>query len=112
MVRKFAAALVAVVIAFGSVFAEEVRGTFISFKEGMLKIKVDDKEKEYKIPSDLKVKRKFKGEEREIVVEEMLKGKFMKEGSTKLVVVTEGDKVTDVRVDFGKGKGKDKKDKE
>jgi hypothetical protein len=113
MVRKFAAALVAIVIAFGSVFAEEVRGTFVKFADGVLTVKVDDKDKEFKIPSDLKVKRKGKdGTEREVVVQDMLKGKFMKEG-TKLVVVTEGDKVTDVKVEFGKGKGKkDKQDKE
>jgi hypothetical protein len=113
MVRKFAAALVAVVIAFGSVFAEEVRGTFVKFADGVLTIKVDDKDKDYKIPADLKVKRKGKGgEEREIAVQDMLKGKFVKEGS-KLVVVTEGDKVTDVKFERGRGKGKGKgKDKE
>ena len=98
MVRKFAAALVAIVIATGSIFAEEVRGTFVKFADGTLTLKVDDKEKEFKIPADLKVKRKFgkDGEEKEIVVQEMLKSKFVKEGSN-LIVVTEGDKVTDVK---------------
>ena len=33
MVRKFAAALVALAIAVGSVFAEEIRGTFVKFAE-------------------------------------------------------------------------------
>ncbi|MBO0698211.1 MAG: hypothetical protein J2P46_07445 [Zavarzinella sp.] len=111
MVRKFAAALVALAIAVGSVFAEEIRGTFVKFADGVLTLKVDDKDKEFKIPADLKVKRKFKGEEKEIVVEDMLKSKFMKEGVTKLIVTTEGDKVTDVRPEFkGKGKGKDKQE--
>lgn len=116
MVRKFAAALVAIVIAFGSVFAEEVKGTFVKFADGVLTIKADDKEKEFKIPSDLKVKRKFgkDGEEKEFVVADML-SKFGKEGS-KLTVVTDGDKVTDVKFDRGggkgKGKGKDKQDKQ
>ena len=105
MIRKFAAALVALVIAVGAVFAEEIKGTFVKFADGKLTLKVDDKEKEYKIPADLKVKRKFKGEEKEIEVSKMLQGKFMKEGETKLIVVTEGDKVTDVKVDR-KGKGK------
>jgi hypothetical protein len=99
MVRKCAAALVALVIAVGSIFAEEVKGTFVKFADGTLTIKVDDKDKDYKIPADLKVKRTIKGEEKEIVVQEMLKGKFMKEGTTKLIVVTEGDKVTDVKID-------------
>jgi len=106
MVRKFAAALVALAIAVGSVFAEEIRGTFVKFADGTLTIKVDDKEKEYKIPADLKVKRKFgkDGEEKEFLVQDMLKSKFMKEGA-KLTVVTEGDKVTDVKMERGK-KGK------
>jgi hypothetical protein len=109
MIRKFAAALVALVIGFGAVFAEEVKGVFVKFADGKLTLKVDDKEKEFKIPEDLKVKRKIKGEEKEIVVQDMLKGKFMKEGTTKLIVTTEGDKVTDVKVDFKRGK--DKQDK-
>src|SRR5262249_46493785 len=100
MVRKFAAALVAVVIAVGSIFAEEVKGTFVKFADGTLTIKVDDKDKEFKIPADLKVKRKFgkTGEEKEIVVQDMLKGKLRKEG-TNLIVVTEGDKGTDVKIE-------------
>jgi hypothetical protein len=109
MIRKFAAAIVALAITVGAVFAEEVRGTFVKFADGKLTLKVDDKEKEFTIPEDLKVKRKGKdGTEREIAVQDMLKGKFIKEGSTKLVVTTEGDKVTNVRFDFGKGKGKGK----
>ena len=56
MVRKFAAALVAVVIAAGSIFAEEVKGVFVKFADGKLTLKVDDKEKDYKIPSALKIK--------------------------------------------------------
>jgi len=105
MIRKFAAALVALVIAVGAVFADEIKGTFVKFADGTLTLKVDDKDKEFKIPSDLKVKRKFKGEEKEIEVTKMLESKFMKEGETKLTVVTEGDKVTDVKIER-KGKGK------
>src|SRR5256885_3565639 len=73
MVRKFAAALVALVIAVGAVFAEEVRGTFVKFADGKLTLKVDDKEKEYKIPADLKVKHKAKGEEKEALASERLR---------------------------------------
>ena len=73
MIRKFAAALVAVVIAVGAVFADEVKGTFVKFADGTLTIKVDDKEKEYKIPADLKIKRKDKqGNETETVASEAL----------------------------------------
>ena len=100
MVRKFAAALVAVVIAVGSIFAEEVKGTFVKFADGKLTIKVDDKEKEYKIPADLKIKRKGKdGVETDVVVTEML-GKA-KEGRG-LTLTVDGEKVTGVKMERGK----------
>jgi hypothetical protein len=106
MVRKFAAALVALAIAVGSVFAEEIRGTFVKFADGTLTLNVDDKEKEYKIPSDLKIKRKnFKtGEEEEVkavdALERSNKGKF----KPTVVLSVDGDKVTNVKYEFKKGK--------
>jgi len=100
MIRKFAAALVAVVFAFGAVFADEVKGTFVKFADGKLTVKVDDKEKEFKIGADTKVKIKVKGEEKEVLLTDRL-GK-LKEGQN-VVVVTDGDKVTDVK---GAKKGK------
>ena len=100
MFRKFAAALVALVIAFGAVFAEEVKGTFVKFADGKLTLKVDDKEKEYKIPTDLKIKRKGKdGNETETAATEVL-GKT-KEGRD-VVLTVDGDKVTKVEVKRGK----------
>jgi hypothetical protein len=95
MVRKFAAALVALAIAVGAVFAEEVKGTFVKFTDGKLTLKVDDKEKDYKIPTDLKVKRKGKsGEEKEYSASDIL-GKA-KEG-TEVTLTVDGDKVTNVK---------------
>jgi hypothetical protein len=102
MIRKFAAALVALVIAFGAVFAEEVKGTLVKFADGTLTLKVDDKEKEYKIPSDLKIKRKNKqGEETETPASEVLSNEKSKGREVTLTV--DGDKVTKVEV---KRKGK------
>ena len=104
MVRKFAAALVALAIAVGAVFAEEVKGTFVKFADGKLTLKVDDKEKDYKIPSDLKIKRKnFKtGEEEEVKatesLERMNKGKF----KPTVVLTVDGDKVSGVKYEFKK----------
>jgi hypothetical protein len=114
MIRKFAAALVALTIAVGSIFADEVKGAFVKFADGTLTIKVDDKDKEYKIPSDLKIKFKTKdGDEKEVPATESLdrmnKGKF----KPTVVLTVDGEKVTGVKYEF-KGKGKkqdDKKDK-
>ena len=72
MVRKFAAALVAVVIAVGAVFADEVKGTFVKFADGTLTLKVGDANKDYKIPADLKVKQKTKDGEKEVLACERL----------------------------------------
>jgi hypothetical protein len=102
MLRKFAAALVAVVIATGSIFAEEVKGVFVKFADGKLTLKVDDKEKDYKIPADLKVKRKGKdGTETEMTASEAL-GKA-KEGR-EITLTVDGDKVTNVKMGRGKPK--------
>jgi hypothetical protein len=100
MVRKFAAALVCLGIAVGAVFAEEVRGTFVKFADGTLTLKVDDKEKDYKIPSDLKVKRKGKdGTETEMSAADAL-GKA-KEGR-EITLTVDGSKVTNVKMGRGK----------
>ncbi|MBO0698212.1 MAG: hypothetical protein J2P46_07450 [Zavarzinella sp.] len=100
MVRKFAAALVALAIAVGAVFAEEVKGTFVKFADGKLTLKVDDKEKDYKIPADLKVKRKGKGgEEKEFNATDML-GRA-KDGQ-EITLTVDGDKVTDIKMKRGK----------
>ena len=96
MIRKFAATLLALVFAVGAVFAEEIKGTFVKFADGKLTIKVDDKDKEFKIPADLTQKVKVKGEEKEIKVSDMLSSPKMKEG-TKLVVVTDKDEVKSVK---------------
>jgi len=102
MVRKFAAALVAVVIAAGSIFAEDVKGVFVKFADGKLTRKVDDKEKDYKIPADLKIKRKGKdGTETEVSAADVL-GKA-KEGR-EITLTVDGDKVTNVKMARGKGK--------
>jgi Rieske Fe-S protein len=93
MMRKFAAALLAMVIAVGAVFAEEIKGTFVKFADGKLTVKVDDKDKEYKVPADLKQTIKIKGEDKEIEVTKML-GR-MKEG-TKLTLDVDKDEVKKV----------------
>jgi hypothetical protein len=97
MIRKFAAALVALVIAVGAVFAEEIKGTIVKFADGTLTVKVDDKEKEYKIPADLKLKRKGKdGTETEVSATDVLSK--AKEGRGVTLTVDDG-KVTNVKLE-------------
>ena len=86
--------MLAMVIAVGAVFAEEIKGTFVKFADGKLTIKVDDKDKEYKVSDDLKQKYKDKnGDEKEFQVTKMF-GK-MKEG-TKLTLDVDKDEVKKV----------------
>lgn len=105
MIRKFAAALVALVFAVGSVFADEIKAKFVKIDGGKLTVKVEDKEKTYDI-SDLKLKRKGKdGAEKEFEAVKMF-GKA-KEGAD-LTLTVDGDKVKDIKMSFGKKK-EDKK---
>src|SRR5262245_19067554 len=108
MFRKFAAALVAVGIAFGAVFAEEVKGTFVKFAEGTLTLKVGETDKDYKIPADLKMKRKGKdGNEEEVSVSESLDRRNKDANKMTVVLTVDGEKVTGVMYEGGRG-GKDK----
>jgi hypothetical protein len=100
MIRKFAAALVALVIAVGAVFAEEIKGTFVKFADGTLTLKVSDKDKEYKIPADLKIKYKDKnGDEKEVSAADRLSK--TKEGRN-VTLTVDGEKVTEVKIERGK----------
>jgi hypothetical protein len=101
MIRKFMAASLALVLAVGSIFAEEIKGVFVKADAESITIKEGDKEKTYKF-STAKVKIKIKGEEKEIAVADTVKRR--KEGD-KVTLTVEKDVVTAV-----KGEGKKKKD--
>ena len=101
MIRKFMAASLALVLAVGSIFAEEIKGVFVKADAESITIKEGDKEKTYKF-STAKVKIKIKGEEKEIAVADTVKRR--KEGD-KVTLTVEKDVVTSV-----KGEGKKKKD--
>ena len=102
MSRKFMAASLALVLAVGSIFAEEIKGIFVKADADSITVKVDDKEKTYKFsPNKIKIKTKG-GEEKEIAVADTVKRR--KEGD-KVTVTVEKDLVTSV-----KGEGKKKKD--
>ena len=101
MFRKFAVAVLAIVIAVGSGFAEEVKGVFVKFADGKLTVKVDDKEKEYTVPADLKIKFKIKGEEKEF---EASKGLARVKEGTKITLDVEKDTVKGYKIEFQKKK--------
>lgn len=109
MIRRFAAIAIVAVLALGAAFAEEVKGTFVKYADGKLTIKVNDKEKEFTIPADLKIKRKGKdGNETEVNARESLEkmSKFMEKAPTKptLVLDVEKDVVKSYKVEFAKKK--------
>jgi len=99
MYRKFLAAFVALVIGVGAIFAEEIKAVFVKYDEGKLTVKVDDKEKTYDVDKDATVKRKIKGEEKEIPLSKIL---MRYKADAKVIVTVEKDKVTDVKKDDSK----------
>src|SRR5262249_49497089 len=92
MYRKFLAAIVALVIGVGAIFAEEIKAVFVKYDEGKLTVKVDDKDKTFKDAKDAVYKGK-----KEVPLDELAKNKA-KEGA-KLIVNTEKDEVTWVKAD-------------
>ncbi len=56
MFRKFFAAVVALALVAGGLFAEEIKGVFKKFEDGKVTVSVDDKDKTYKVDKDAKVK--------------------------------------------------------
>jgi hypothetical protein len=104
MFRKFFAVAIAATLVAGGLFAEEIKGVFEKFEDNTLTLKVPDKdgkEQKFKIPVDLKTKRKAKdGTETEVLVSDSLaKAKADMTGIT----VTTDDKgvVTDVKMARG-----------
>lgn len=104
MIRRFAAIAIVAVLALGAAFAEEVKGTFVKYADGKLTIKVDDKEKEFTVPADLKIKRKGKdGNETETNARESLEkmSKFMEKAPTKPTLILDVEKRRGQRLQDG-----------
>ena len=101
MIRKFVAASVAVVLAVGSIWAEEIKAVFVKSDDTSITVKEGDKEKTYKL-STKTVKIKIKGEEKEVTVADMLK---RRKADDKITLTVEDGAVTKVS-----GEGKKKKD--
>src|SRR5262245_47450481 len=100
MYRKFLAALVALVIGVGAIFAEEITAVFVKYDSGKLTVKVDDKDKTYDVDKDAKVK--VGKDQKEMTLHETLSSDRYKEG-TKMKLTVEKDKVVKVeRVRKGK----------
>ena len=58
MFRACVAALVAMILVVGGLFAEDIKGVFKKYEDGKVTFSVDDKDKTYKVDKDAKVKRK------------------------------------------------------
>ena len=101
MYRKFFAAMAAVTLVVGGLFAEEIKGVFKKFEDGKVTIEADGKEKAYKVNADAKVKaRAKKGEEaKEILLTESFKNW---KADTKGTFTVEKDEVTNAKREFTK----------
>ena len=95
--RKFCAAAVALMLAVGGMFAEEIKGAmFQEYKDGKLTVKIDDKEKTFKVDEKAKIKMKAKGgEEKEIMLTDAL-AKAKKDSKWTLTTDKDGT-VTEVK---------------
>jgi len=91
MVRKFAAALVALVLTVGAIFAEEIKATFVKYDEGKITVKVDDKEKVFTVAKDAV----YKGKKDRPVADWAKKAKE----DAKLILNVEKDEVTWIKTD-------------
>lgn len=100
--RKLCAAMVALMLAVGGIFADEIKGVFVKSDGKEVTVKVDDKEKTFKIDEKAVMKKKGKdGAEKEYNVGEALAKQ--KEGA-KLTLTVEKDKVTGFKGEGGKKK--------
>jgi hypothetical protein len=100
MIRKFFAALVALTLVVGGLFAEDIKGVFKKFEDGKVTIDVDGKEKTYKVDENATMKIKGKdGTEKEVKLVDSLKR--AKDGS-KGTFTVEKDVVTKFQRDRGK----------
>lgn len=114
MIRKLVAVMAALLIAFGAAFADEIKGQFVKFADGKLTLKVGEKEQEFKIPEDLKMKRKNKdGKEEEVsVVDSLKRQNDSKFGKRTVVLTVDKEVVKEVKYEFGKAKDKTKDNKD
>ena len=72
MYRKLVAAFVAMMLAVGGLFAEEVSGIFKKFEDGKVTVSVDGKEKTYAVDPKAAIKFKTKdGTEKEVPLTKM-----------------------------------------
>jgi hypothetical protein len=102
MLRKCLAAALALVLAVGSIFAEEIKGVFVKSDDTSITIKEGDKEKTYKIDGGKVLKIKTKDGEKEVKLSEVAK---RYKADQKVTLTVEKELVVGI-----KGEGKKKKE--
>jgi hypothetical protein len=106
MFRKCFAAVVALMLVAGGLFAEEIKAVFKKFEDGKVTVTVDDKEKTYKVDPDASFKFKTKGgEEKEFKLVDSFSKRY-KEGD-KVTLTVKDDVVTAAKREFTKKKKTD-----
>lgn len=102
MIRKCLATALALVLAVGSIFAEEIKGVFVKSDGETITIKEGDKEKTYKVDATKVFKIKTKDGEKEVKLSDIAK---KQKADAKLTLTVEKETVVGI-----KGEGKKKKD--
>jgi hypothetical protein len=93
MFNKFLLAVVAVALSFSSASAEEVKGVFVKFADGKVTVKVDDKDKEFKVPAELKIMVK-----KELLPASEALGKIKAKAKQAVTLTVEKDEVKDIKL--------------
>ncbi|QVL30888.1 hypothetical protein KIH39_18815 [Telmatocola sphagniphila] len=94
--RKFLAVVVALMLAVGGIFAEEIKGAiFKEYKDGKATFTIEEKEKSFKVDPKAKIKMKSKGgEETEIELTKLFE-KAKKD--SKYTITVDGDNLTEAK---------------
>lgn len=93
MLHKFLMALCAIILSVGMASAEEVKGEFVKYTDGKLTLKVGDADKEFKIPSDMKIMVK-----KELLPAPEALSKLKAKAKQTVVLTVEKDEVKDVKI--------------
>lgn len=94
MFRKVLALFVALGLAVGAFAADEIKGIFKKYEDGKVTVSVEDKDKTFKVDEKATVKRKIKGEEKDVKLVDIIS---KTKADSKVTLTVEKDLVIDFK---------------